>query len=1107
MPRIIAILLAFAACDLATADSLPTETLPPGTEVVAIDVQPDKIELERSIDYSQLLVTGTLSTGDLIDLTRMAEIQTSAEIVTVSPTGEVRPQADGRGEIKIRFGQQAVAIPVKCEGTTSPLKVDYIRDVMPVVSRMGCNAGTCHGSKEGKNGFRLSLRGYDPIGDTRAFADDLAGRRINRAAPESSLMLLKAIGGVPHGGGQLTKPGSPYYEVVRAWIADGAKLDMSTPRVQKIELLPEGPVVQREGMKQQMRVIATYADGKQRDVTTEAFVTSGNTDVAEADEHCLLTALRRGEAPVLARFEGMYAATTLTVMGDRSGFAWQQPPANNEIDHFVYEKLKRTKTLPSELCKDEVFVRRLYLDLTGLPPTLEQLREFLDDPRESWLKRSELVDRLVGSEEYVEQWTNKWADLLQVNRKFLGEQGAKSLRAWIREHVENNTPYDEFAYKVLSASGSNRENPPASYYKVLREPDMIMENTTHLFLATRFNCNKCHDHPFERWTQDQYYELTAYFARVDLKPDPKSKAKIGGTAVEEAKPLYEVVADAKEGEVTHDRTGQVTPPNFPYPVEFEAAEDAPRREKLAKWITSPENPYFARSYANRVWGYLMGRGLIEPVDDIRAGNPATNPELLDWLTEEFIAHDFDVQWLMRTICKSRTYQLSVATNKWNADDTLNYSHATARRLPAEVLFDAVHLVTGSSPNIAGFPVSVRAAELPDVGVQMPSDFLDKFGRPARESACECERSNSVELGPVMALVNGPTMADALADSENAIAKLVAREKDDQKVVRELFLRILNRQATEEEIQAGLDTIAAASEDSNRLKALHEKAVAKLSDYRANLPEKLQAWEKTQQPTEWFVLDLVEFANAMGAALTKEADGSWYVSGNKSKGNYTFKATLDKPGITGFRLETIADDRIPNRGPGRHTNGNFVLSEFSVSAASKAKPEESSPVAWNSAQATVNQPGYEINLAIDGNKESTGWAIGDGVGKDQAAVFEAKSDVGGESGAVLSFALDQNHPDGQHSIGRFRVLATTSSRPLKLNNPPNELIAILQTPADQRTDEQRAKLLDFYRPTDPELARLEREERASANRIASQRLLGAQDVAWALLNSKAFLFNH
>jgi hypothetical protein len=409
-----------------------------------------------------------------------------------------------------------------------------------------------------------------------------------------------------------------------------------------------------------------------------------------------LSTARRGEAPMLARYEGAYASTIVTVMGDRSGFEWKDMPANNNVDEFVAAKLKRIKTLSSGLASDEEFLRRVYLDLIGLPPSLEEMGKFIADKRDSKDKRDELIDQLVGSSEYIDHWTNKWADLLQVNRKFLGTEGAAQFRKWIRNEVANNTPYDQFARQVITASGSNKDNPAASYYKILRDPAAIMENTTHLFLATRFNCNKCHDHPFERWTQDQYYEMTAFFAQVGLKNDAKASGKktIGGTAVEGKKPLYEIVFDKKDGETKHQRTGAVTPPTFPFSTKFEAKKDATRREQLSAWITSPDNRYFAKSYVNRIWGYLLGVGIIEPIDDIRAGNPPTNPELLNWLTQDFISHKFDVRHLIRTICQSRTYQLSIKTHEWNVDDTINYSHAIARRLPAEVLYDAIYFATG-----------------------------------------------------------------------------------------------------------------------------------------------------------------------------------------------------------------------------------------------------------------------------------------------------------------------------------------------------------------------------------------------------------------------------
>ena len=356
---------------------------------------------------------------------------------------------------------------------------------------------------------------------------------------------------------------------------------------------------------------------------------------------------------------------------------------------------------------------------------------------------------------------------MQVNRKFLGEKGAAALRDWIRHAVATNMPYDKFAYAVLTASGSNLENPPASYFKILRDPGDAMENTTQLFLAVRFNCNKCHDHPFERWTQDQYYQLAAFFAQVGHKDDPQF-AKI-----EDRRHRRRGGQAAGRGDLRRrcgrgpqsDHAGRAGRPSSRTRIADMPSAGENLREQFAHWMTSTKNPYFAKSYVNRLWSYLLGVGIIEPIDDIRAGNPPTNPELLDRLTAEFIASGFDVQNLQRLICKSRTYQLSIATNKWNEDDTINYSHAMARRLPAEVLYDAVFQVTGATRQLSGMPAGARAAEVRDPSVNSPDGFLDLFGRPARESSCECERSSGMMLGPALNLVNGPTIADAIDRAE------------------------------------------------------------------------------------------------------------------------------------------------------------------------------------------------------------------------------------------------------------------------------------------------------------------------------------------------------
>ena len=964
-----------------------TETMVKESSVHNLVLLPRKVSILRSIDYTQLLLQGDLGGGRNADVTRIAKWTVTGGVGTVSKRGIFLPAQDGNGTILASLGGKEISVPVVVSGFGRKWTPDFIEDVNPIISKLGCNAGTCHGAKDGKNGFKLSLRGYDAVYDVRGFTDDMACRRVNVAAPESSLMLLKASGMVPHEGGQLTDSQSKYYQVIRAWIAGGACLDENGVRVRKVEMFPKDPVAEKIGSSQQMRVVATMENGMVRDVTREAFITSGNGEVAEHDDFGLLTTLRRGEAPILARYEGCYAATTLTVMGDREGFQWEAPPVHNQIDRLVAEKWKRMKILPSGISGDLDFLRRVYLDLTGLPPTAEEVLQFTELKQASKSKRDQLIDQLVGSEEFVEHWTNKWSDLLQVNGKFLGRAGATALRKWIHGEIEKNTPYDQFVRKVLTASGSNKENPPASYYKILRTPEDTMENTTHLFLATRFNCNKCHDHPFERWTQNQYYEMSAHFAQFKLEKDPSSgKSEIGKTAVEKGKPLYEIVKDVNAGEIRHERTGAVIAPNFPYHAKFKSKPTMSRRARLAQWMTSPDNAYFAKSYVNRIWGYLFGTGIIEPIDDIRAGNPPSNPLLLNYLEKELINSGFNVRHIIKLICKSRTYQLSVSTNKWNVDDEVNFSHATPRRLSAETLLDAVYQVTGSTSRFPGVPPGTRAASLPDVGIKLPDGFLGTFGRPARETSCECERNGELQLGPVMALVSGPTVNDAISDAGNDIAKLAKEQKNDRELVNRLFLRVLNRPAKKQEIDQCLALFSTKIEEDDKLlkkqlmeaengvrekldqmeKArehavgLAEKAHLKYKDKisgdvekaqkeRANrmqkahkelamfdqmLPGQAREWEKNQKAgkSAWHNLDMSNVSSKIaGIHFKKQRDGSVFVSGKNGKGSYLVQTQSELTKITGVRLEAIPDNRLPQKGPGRAGSGNFVLSELEVLA--------------------------------------------------------------------------------------------------------------------------------------------------------------------------------
>ncbi len=1077
----------------------PIESIPEGVSVGALSVSPDSISLSTPFEYRQLLVTGDAGSGETVDLTRLAEVTIEPPIAQVDEHGKVTPLASGTAIATIRYGASEVTVPVEVSGIDQTYHPSFVRDVQPVLSRLGCNQGTCHGSKDGKGGFKLSLRGYDALFDFRSLTDEIGSRRFNRVAPDQSLMLLKASGSIPHVGGMLTKPGEPYYELLRSWIADGVPFDLaSSPRVASIAIEPQLPVVPRAGMRVQMRVMATYTDGAVRDVTSEAFVESGGIEIVEAGRGGIVTTLRRGEAPILVRYEGAYAATTLTVMGDRSGFVWQPAPVFDPLDELVDAKLQRMRILPSELCDDAEFVRRIYLDLAGLPPTADQVRAFLADSRPSRTKRDELIDRLIGSPEFVEYWTNKWADLLQVNRKFLGEEGSVALRNWIRDSIAENKPYDRFAREVLTADGSNLSNPPAAYWKVLREPVDAMENTTHLFLAIRFNCNKCHDHPFERWTQDQYYELAAYFSQVGRKEDPEFVGqRIGGSAVEGAVPLVEVIYDTGSGEVRHDRTGQLTPPKFPFEHDGFVSTGVSRRVALADWLTSAENPYFARSYVNRMWGYLTGVGIIEPIDDIRAGNPPTNPELLDHLTERFIESGFDMQQLVRTICRSRTYQLSVRTNPWNEDDEVNYSHAIPRRLPAEVLFDSFHFASGAPFRIPGAAEGVRAAELPDSGVAVP--FLDDFGRPVRESACECERSSGVALGPVMKLVNGSSLAQAIGDPDNELARLTARITDDKQLVEELFLRFLARFPTEHETELALETFRAAGADL-------EEHQARLQEYLAELGPRQAQWE-AQQTAEvvWNRLEPESLASDVGAEFVTRDDGSLLVTGPTGHDTYRIVVPIPASGLTGLKLEVLADPSLAAGGPGRADNGNLVLNEWIVERFDPAHPETATRVALIEPTADFSQEGWPIAGAVDGN-ETTGWAVMPMFGQDHHAVVRFAEPVTADGAARLRISLVQKFPDGKHLIGRFRLSGTDSPGRLDRAGIDPALAAALRTAPDDRDAAQQELIRETMLRNDLTYRGLKLAVEQSRAERANPRLVGVQDLAWALVNSPAFLFN-
>lgn len=671
-------------------------------------------------------------------------------------------------------------------------KVTFLRDVAPILNKASCTSGPCHGAAKGKNGFKLSLRGYDPQFDYEALLYDLSGRRFNRADPARSLMLAKPTQQVAHGGGLRFDVNSDYYKIILNWISQGVPYgDPAKDAVTRIEVEPKEIFMDKPGESSRVKIMAHYADGGSRDVTREANLDSNIPDVAAVAD-AQVKGARTGEATILIRYQGKLATVPVTVLNPAPGFVWKQLPQNNYIDRLIDAKLQRLKMQPSPLVDDAGFLRRVSLDLTGQLPRPEDVRAFLTDPTPSKLKRSRMIDKLIASPAYVDHWTLKWGDLLQANRKYLGEKGVYAFDEWIRESITANQPYDKMVRELLSASGSTYENPAANFFRVTRDPKPTMEKTTQVFLGVRMVCAQCHDHPFEKWTQNQYYEMSAFYSALGLRP---------GYEVGE-----EIVYNQRENfEMKHPKDGRVMKPAFLAPASY-GASSVPtgnrRRQALAEWVTARDNPFFAKSAANRIWSYFFGRGIIDPVDDIRASNPPSNPALLDALTKDFVDHNFDLRQLMRTITNSRTYQSTLVTNEWNAGDTENFSHAIPRRLSAEALMDALTLATGVRPIFPDVPPDTGAEQLPDPHVGKDG-FLDLFGRPSRESSCECERRSDLSLPQALNLVNGKTISDAVSDGKGRIAKAILSGKADRDVIEEMYLASFSRLPTAAELDKGM----------------------------------------------------------------------------------------------------------------------------------------------------------------------------------------------------------------------------------------------------------------------------------------------------------------
>ncbi len=674
---------------------------------------------------------------------------------------------------------------------------NFLRDIAPVLNKTSCTSGPCHGGAKGKNGFKLSLRGYDPQFDYEALLYDLSGRRFNRAAPEKSLMLAKPTMGIAHGGGLRFEKDSDYYKLIYRWIAAGVPYgDPAKDAVASIEVTPREINFAQPGETAQVKVVARFADGGTRDVTREATVESNVPDVAQVNAASLAKGERVGEATLLVRYQGKFSTIPVTVLNPKEGFVWKSEAQHNYIDQWIDEKLKRVKIQASPLADDATFLRRATLDLTGQLPSPEAVRAFLADSTPTRLKRAKAIDKLIASRAYVDHWSVKWGDLLQSSRKYLGEKGVFGFQEWIRDSIAANKPYNKLVHELLTSRGSSYDDPAANYFRITRDAKPTMEKTTQVFLGVRMVCAQCHDHPFERWTQNQYYQMSAFFSAVGLR---------AGYEVGE-----EIVFDQRaDFDMKHPKDGRVVKPEFLIASAKPVAvpDDSRRRDALADWLVSKENPFFARAIVNRVWSYFLGKGIIDPVDDIRASNPPVNAPLLDALTKDFIDHNFDLQYLIRTIANSRTYQAAITPNEWNRDDGINFSRFIPRRMSAEQLMDAVSAAAGAKAIFPEVPSDLNSAQIPDPHVGKEG-FLDVFGRPLRESACECERRSDFSLPQALNLVNGRTISDAVADPKGRVAKLVLSGKDDSAIVEELYLAALSRLPDKGEAERGVKYLAA-----------------------------------------------------------------------------------------------------------------------------------------------------------------------------------------------------------------------------------------------------------------------------------------------------------
>lgn len=763
----------------------------------SIEVYPSNFTLETKRDSHRIIVFARFDDDTTRDVTEQAQVTIGNPQLVAYDASHLKPLQNGDTEIQVSFNGKTAKAPVKVTSVENDRPVSFKLDVMPVFMRAGCNTGGCHGSAKGKDGFNLSLFGYDPDGDHMRITRQMGGRRINLAIPEESTLIEKAIGAVPHSGNACFDKDSHLNKTLLEWISKGVPKDApDVATVTGVELYPKQCVMEGSGEKQQLTVRATYSDGTDRDVTNLAVFSSNNDPSAAVTKEGVVTSHDRGEAFILARFSTYSVVSQFIVIPENLKYERPKLVENNYIDTLVHDKLHKLRILPSGICSDQEFLRRVYIDVVGLLPTSQEVKAFVADANPK--KRDVVVDQLLQRKEFTEMWVMKWAELLQMRSTDNQGMYYKNILLyynWLADKIGRNVPMNEIVAELLSAQGGTIANPPTNYYQAERETLKVTENVAQVFMGMRIQCAQCHNHPFDRWTMNDYYGFMAFFTQIGRKQTDD--------------PAETIVFNSKGGEAKHPVTNAVMKPKFLGGAEPELQKGEDRRAAMAKWLASPDNPYFARNLANITWSHFFGMGVIDPVDDVRVSNPSSNPELLDMLGKKLTEYNYDFKRLVKDICSSMAYQRDTQVNETNATDKRNFAHATVRRVRAEVLADAVAAVTNQPTKYQGLPLGSHAVQIADG--KTTNFFLTTFGRASRETVC----SNEVKLEPTLSqalhLMNGEAAHENIKRGRVVEDMIKKDKKTDQEIISELFLRCFSREPVAEELEIINKKIAESSD--------------------------------------------------------------------------------------------------------------------------------------------------------------------------------------------------------------------------------------------------------------------------------------------------------